>query len=144
VASWKHWFRKNSPAIKDESAEIYSDVKEALRRQQIDGAGANNFDLRARGAAVVLQAIASTPNAMVRLGDVIIAKAKINGQDRLMIETLSPRLARELDQRPSIAADAVAFFAFIDAETSKAAIEKATQLDALSEPQARPGDKLLP
>ena len=67
MATWKAWFRRNSPAIQKESAEIYADVKEALMRQQIDGAGAANFDLRARGAAVLLQGIASIPNAMVRL-----------------------------------------------------------------------------
>lgn len=139
MANWREWFRRNSPAIKQEGAEVYSEIKEALVRQQIDGAGAANFDKRAQGAAILLQSLANVPKAMVRLGDVVIAKATIDGEPRVMIETLSPSLTRELDRRPALLADPIAFFEFFDAETKRVA----TQADALNHPRLKPPDKRL-
>jgi hypothetical protein len=114
VVAWKEWFRRSTPTLQKEGAEIYGDLKEALRRQQIDGAGADAFDKRARAASEFLKALENTPNAIVRLGDVVIVKATVNGQARLVIETLSPRMARELEQNPLMSSDPVAFFALID------------------------------
>ena len=114
VANWKGWFRRSKPILQEEGADLYSELKEALRRQQIDAAGADAFDKRARAASDLLKALEGTPNAIVRLGDVVIAKATINGESRLVIETLSPRIARELEQNPHVSSDPVAFFKLLD------------------------------
>jgi hypothetical protein len=119
VADWKQWFRNSRPLLEREGAELYGEVKEALRRQQIDGAGADAFDKRARAASDLLRALENTPNALIRLGDVVIAKATVNGQSRLLIETLSPQLAREMEKNSLVRSDPVAFFAFIDKEVSR-------------------------
>jgi hypothetical protein len=114
LAGIKEWFRRSRPGLEAEATEVYSEIKEALRRQQIDGAGADAFDKRARGASALLEALGDTPNAMIRLGDVMVAKATINGTSRVLIENMSPQLARELEQNPVLASDPTAFFAFIE------------------------------
>lgn len=123
MATWKEWFISSKPTLQKEGAEVYSELKEALRRQQIDGAGADAFDKRARAASDLLKALENTPNAIVRLGDVVLAKATVNGQARLVIETLSPRLARELEQNPLVSSDPVAFFALIDSGTDRKRVQ---------------------
>ena len=114
--TWKEWFRTSKPVLRKEGFEVYGEIKEALRRQQIDGAGADAFDKRARAASDLLKALGETPNAMIRLGDVVIAKATINGQARVLIETVSPQLARELEQNPRLMSNPMAFFALIDSD----------------------------
>ena len=64
------------------------------------------------------------PNAFVRLGDTVFAKATINGQARLMIETVSPPLARELEKNPQISSNPAAFFALIDSGINRQQLPK--------------------
>lgn len=116
LASW-HWFAKFKSAGKktrDEAVEIYDEMKEALRRQQIDKAGADAFNQRALAAAELLKSLEPYPEAVARLGDIIVAKAEIDGVPRVAIESISPKLARELEARPGLTTNARLFFDYLD------------------------------
>ena len=116
--SWrfKEWFRNNKPQVKREASEVYDGIKEALTRQQIDLVGADAFQKRATAAAELLKALDGF-DAVVRLGDVVIAKAMVNGHPRAVVQTISPALARELERNPTLIQDPGAFFALIDSGT---------------------------
>ena len=124
MGSWKEWFQRSRPALEKEGLSIYDEVKEALRRQQIDGAGADALEKRARAASDIVKSMENTPNAFVRLGDTVFAKATINGQARLMLETVTPPLARELEQNPQISSNPAAFFELIDSGINRQQLPK--------------------
>lgn len=107
--SWRQLFRSLSPIAKEEGHEIFVGIKEALRRASIDKLGAEAFDLRAKSASDLIQALEPYENAIVRLGDVILAKAIIDGQQRIVIETVSAHLSRQLESNPILLKDPVAF-----------------------------------
>jgi len=107
---WKEWFRMKEPLILREGGEFYDGIKEALRRQKIDAAGAESFEKRATAAAALLASLAQYEQAVVRLGDVIIVKAVVDGVPRIAIETVSMTLARELESQPQLACDPMALF----------------------------------
>jgi hypothetical protein len=98
---------------------VYDEIKEALRRQQIDVVGADAFGKRAEAVSKVLKSLNDTPSAMMRLGDVIIAKATLDGNARVYVETMSPQIARELEKNARLASDPQAFFAMIDREEAR-------------------------
>jgi cytoskeletal protein CcmA (bactofilin family) len=116
---WREWFRHHGPRIKNETEELYEGLKEALRRQQIDSAGAVSFKERAVAAAELIRALELYEMGIVRLGDVILAKAVINGQSRIAVETMSPSLARELEKNPMISRDPIAFFSTLDSNQKR-------------------------
>lgn len=127
---WRQWFRRARPTLEREGREVYDGIKEALRRQQIDTVGADAFNKRATAAADLLRSLEVYPSAVVRLGDVIIVKAMIDGQSRIAIQTLSPETARELERNPLIGRDPVAFFALLEARnrnTKSSAAKEAGQ-----------------
>jgi hypothetical protein len=55
--------------------------------------------------------------AIVRLGDVVVAKAVAEGSQELVIETVSPEIARALEKRPELLTDPEAFIAFVSDAT---------------------------
>ena len=124
MGSWKEWFQRSRPALEKEGLSIHDEVKEALRRQQIDGAGADTLEKRARAASDIVKSMENTPNAFVRLGDTVFAKATINGQARLMLETVTPPLAREIEQNPQISSNPAAFFELIDSGINRQQLPK--------------------
>lgn len=111
---WREWFRAKSPAATREGKKIYDEVKETARREYIDKAGAEAFGTRAKAASELLKSLEGIDQAIVRLGDTIIAKAKIDGANRLVIETLSPQMSRKLERSPMIGRDPVAFIRFLE------------------------------
>jgi hypothetical protein len=116
---WKEFFIRSKPRLQTESEEIFEDMKEALRRQQIDASGAVAFRDRATAAAELIRSLDAFPSAVGRLGDVVIAKAVINAQPRIAIETVSPRLPRELEAKPLLIRDPAAFFALLDDQENR-------------------------
>ncbi|QDV56463.1 hypothetical protein [Rosistilla oblonga] len=107
---WYEWFRSRLPFVRKESEQVYGEMKEALRRRHIDQAGADAFNSRAMAAAELIKSIEPFQDVVIRLGDIVIVK-KIN---QLGIETLSPELARRLDQRPEAMQSSATFYQFIE------------------------------
>jgi hypothetical protein len=95
---WKEWFRRKKPRFEREAEDIYGSIKEALVRQNIDVAGGKAFYDRAAGAATLIEALKPFDNAVVRLGDVIVAKAVIDDKPVIVVQTISPVVAREWDK----------------------------------------------
>ena len=124
IGSWKwlNWF-KPTPKMKQEAGEVYDEMKEALRRKHIDVEGATAFEKRANATAAMLKSLEPYENAIVRLGDVIVAKSNIDGKQCLVVETVSPKLARDLEQHPGILNDPKRFIEFVESQPEPAKIE---------------------
>jgi len=95
---WREWFRRKSPEIRDESRGVYREIKESLRRANVDQPGAAAFEKRAVAASQLLGSLECYDEAVVRLGDVIMVKLLEDGKSRLVIETISPEVARDLEK----------------------------------------------
>ena len=119
---WLNWF-KPTPELKQEATEIYDEMKEALRRKHIDVEGATAYEKRANATANLLKSIEPYENAIMRLGDVVVAKSTIDGTPLLLVETVSPKLARELEKQPGILNDPKKFMNFIETQNTMPLIE---------------------
>ena len=104
VASWHFYklFERLAPQSSKEAPSVYHEGKEAVRRACIDSTGAESFFGRAKATAELLKAIKQFDEAILRLGDVVVAKATIKGKNRLVVETISPDTARVLEENPDI------------------------------------------
>ena len=111
---WGRWFKILGRRTADETKEIYEDLKEGLRRQQIDAHCADAYQKRAESTATLIKSLQPFDNAILRIGDVVIAKATVEGRARIAVHTLSPKQARHLDENAELASDAIEFFRYID------------------------------
>lgn len=112
IASWhfREFFERMKPTLRREAGGLYREGKEAIRRVHIDMVGAESFSKRASATAELLSAISQFDEAVMRLGDVVIAKAVINGKTRLITETISPEMAREFEKNPAIIRNPTLYF----------------------------------
>ncbi|MDM4019456.1 hypothetical protein [Roseiconus lacunae] len=125
---WREWFKPSRP-LQKEMSEIYEEMKEGLRREFLDKTGAEAFEKRANATAAVVKSLEAYSRAIVRLGDVIVAKAIVDGEPQLVVESLSPTIARELERRPELIRNPEAFIEFVGQY-----IETGTQVPANQEP----------
>ena len=110
-ASWHFvdWFRSKIPVIQSEGKEVYDELRETARRASIDKLGAENMLKRAKATKELLDSIKGFDEVIMRLGDVIVAKAEINGKSRTVVVTISPALSRELEATPALLKDPILF-----------------------------------
>lgn len=109
--SWAfiEWFKSKIPSIGNESKEVYQELREAARRASIDKQGSQNMLNRAKATKELLDSIKDIDEAIIRLGDVVLAKAVVNGKPRIIVVTLSSKLARDLDANPQLLKDPLLF-----------------------------------
>ncbi len=109
---WRAWFRRNSPEIQQELSDTYAEMKESLRLQHVDVHAANVFSTRATAARDLIDSLEPYDEAVIRFGDVLLAKATINGKSRILVENVTPSLGRQLAANPVLTRDPHALFHF--------------------------------
>lgn len=80
--------------------KIFERMKDALLGVAVDKANAEILERRASATAKLLAQIEKFDEAVLRLGGVLIVKATVNGKTRLVIETISQSLSRQLENDP--------------------------------------------
>jgi len=100
----------------EEVEETYYEMREALRRTAIDRSGADTYNKRASATANLLSQLDNVDEASLRLGDVLVIKAQVNGKTCIIVETISPWLSRELETRPTLLHDPNSLFCLINSK----------------------------
>ena len=132
---WLEWFR--SKTAKEEATEIYEGMKESLRREFIDKTGAEAFEKRANATAGLMESLKDYDRAIVRLGDVVVAKAMIDGIQQVVVETLSPQIARELERKPELLKNPEAFIQHVSVAEPNS-VESETEVTPRLETEVEP------
>lgn len=104
VGSWftEIVFKGKGNASTHAIQKLLSEMHEAGHLQAIDLAEAEVFGKRANAVANLLKQLEYVDEAVIRLGDVLFVKAMIDGRTRVVIENITPSLARELAKKPQL------------------------------------------
>ena len=92
---------------------------EALRRRGLDSVGAEVFEKRATATGLLIKQLEQMSEASVRLGDVLIVKAELDGKTHLIVETISPTLSRELEAQPTLNRDPKLLLVWLDSKKGR-------------------------
>ncbi|MHC4474945.1 MAG: HU family DNA-binding protein [Planctomycetota bacterium] len=103
-------FKTKEKVSPRELEKLYEEMREALRRKTLDFVGAEVLEKRASAIAKVLKQLEYVDEAAIRLGDVLLVKVLIEGRTRVVIENITPSLARELERKPNLMREPVALF----------------------------------
>ena len=95
-------FKLVKKSTRKELGDLYNSGKEALELKYSNLVSAESTSLLANASSSILQSLNDVDEAVVRLGAIIVLKVKINGEIKVIIETLSPRIMRHLDQNPKL------------------------------------------
>ncbi|MEM7622193.1 MAG: hypothetical protein AAF235_03220, partial [Planctomycetota bacterium] len=69
---------------------------------------------RAEAVTNIIRSIQDVDEAMLRIGDVLVAKATTAAGVRVVVETVSPSIQREMERNPQLARDPAKFIACVD------------------------------
>lgn len=100
--SFLEWFKSKAPAIRKEGKEIYDELKSTGKKAYSDKLGADNMLKRAQATKEFLDSIKDFDEAIIVLGDLLIAKAELDGKSRTIVLSISPKLSKELDMNPEL------------------------------------------
>lgn len=104
------WFRSKQAITGDEAQDVFRELRETIRRKNLDTAGADVFSTRAEAIDRLLAHMERFDEVAMRLGDVLMAKAVIDGKVRILVETISAEMARELEKQPMLMRNPQALF----------------------------------
>jgi hypothetical protein len=117
---------------RQEASEIYEGGKEALRKVYLDLPGATATDKLAEASSKLIKALEPFESGALRLGELLVVKITQHNKPYLLVETISPELARELARNPQLLRKPEDVFAFIEQQNQRL-LSKASQEGVRSE-----------
>lgn len=115
-----------NPNNKREVKEIYQKGKQALEEEFLNKPSSESTENLAIAAASLLSALEKVDEGVVRLGRIIVVKVLHNDKTKVAIQTVSPRIAAELDNNPSLEKNPLTIFNLLLEKTTNPVIQEKT------------------
>ena len=96
------WYKLKGKKTEKEIADLFETGKSALKAQQVNLPTAEATQKLTAAASELIRALEGQDRAVIRLGTILVVKLVRNGEQLLVIETISPVLMEELDKNSSI------------------------------------------
>ena len=110
----KFWTRDER--TKEEVAKVFQQGKEALLIRHLDLPAAKATGTLADAASKLIKSLETVESCAMRVGGILVLKTIRQGKPSLIIETITPAMARELDEHPTLLQNPEAIFKLLETQ----------------------------